>query len=442
MPQELSSLTISEVSLVDRPANSSTDKDGRRIPHARVALFKRDDSVEKAGKTEGGVSYPKSDYAFTPDDTPSNWKLRLTASPGGKPDAHIVGAAVAALGKGFRGNKVEIPAEALHGVKAKVRAAWLAANADKGSDELPDILKISKGDHMTLEQIEKKVNDQDAVLKALTDERDVLKAENEAVLKMSKKERKAYASMSEGERKSYMTADAKKQGEMLEKAKACVREKALCDSMDDATKASFEKAGPSSRAAMLEDQEKKLAKSKGPKGDKGEDGEDGEPDGDEVDDEEDYGKAKKAMLKKFDVVDDLVTRVTKAETELAAANKAARVLKFAKRAEIDLPHTAGTPEAKGEMIMKLADSLGDGSTAFDDIMKSLVEADKAIAVHFTEVGKSGGNIPALLVFEKRVSDVSKSNNISVAKATEKVMKDEPQLYLAYEHEQRQQALRQ
>ena len=415
-----------------------------------MALWKRDssndDELQKAvdGKTEDGVSYPKSDYAFTPDDVPSHWKLRLTSAPGGKPDPHIVGAAVAALGKGFRGNKVEIPAEALHGVKAKVRAAWKAANPDKGSDELPEVLKIqiNKGEgNMTLEQIEKKLNDQDAVLKALTDERDVLKSENEVVLKMSKGERKAYAHMSEDERKSFMAGDAEKRKTMLEKAKSQIREKALCDSMDAATKASFEKAGPTSRAAMLEEQEKKCNKSKGKPGKDGKDGKDGEDgeDGadaedakDQVDDEENYGKAKKSLLAKFDVIDDLTARVTKAEAELTAANKTSRLLKFTKRAETELPHTPGTPEEKGETIMKLAEALGDGSEQFAKVMGNLVAADKALAPHFTEVGKSGGSVPALRVFEAKVEEIAKRDKLDNAHATERAMFEAPDLYRAYE----------
>lgn len=94
-----------------------------------------------ATKTEGGASFPASDYAYVPDaKTPSTWKLRLTATPGGGPDAHIVGAAIAALGKGFRGNKVAIPADALPAVKAKVKAAWVKANPDKTPKDMPAVV--------------------------------------------------------------------------------------------------------------------------------------------------------------------------------------------------------------------------------------------------------------------------------------------------------------
>lgn len=93
-------------------------------------------------KTENGDCYPAGDYAFVPDsELPSTWKLRLTSSPGGDPDTGIVGAAIAALFKGFRGNKVEIPSDKRDEVIGKVKSAWLKANPDKGEDDLPDGLK-------------------------------------------------------------------------------------------------------------------------------------------------------------------------------------------------------------------------------------------------------------------------------------------------------------
>ncbi len=112
-------------------------------------------------KKEGPDSFPASDYAYVPDsEKPSTWKLRLTSTPGGSPDPQIVGAAIAALGKGFRGNKVQIPETDLAAVKSKVKAAWIKANPEKnpkkdmpmfvvdsivacGDDDDDDDLKIS-----------------------------------------------------------------------------------------------------------------------------------------------------------------------------------------------------------------------------------------------------------------------------------------------------------
>jgi len=86
-----------------------------------------------ATKSEGAAGdFPASAYAYVPDpDKPSTWKLRLKASPNGGYDVGIVGAAVAALGKGFRGNKVQIPAGALAAVRAKVRSAWVQLHPDE-----------------------------------------------------------------------------------------------------------------------------------------------------------------------------------------------------------------------------------------------------------------------------------------------------------------------
>lgn len=85
----------------------------------------------RGGKTkkEGGVDFPAEAYAYVPDpEQPSTWKLRLWASPSEKETSRQVGMALAALGPGFRGNKVEIPSGDLAAVKRKVRAAWRKAH--------------------------------------------------------------------------------------------------------------------------------------------------------------------------------------------------------------------------------------------------------------------------------------------------------------------------
>lgn len=98
--------------------------------------------IKAETKSYGGVGYPASDFAYVPDpEKPSTWKLRLTKEPGGKPDSGIVGAAIAALGKGFRGQKVQIPSSKLSSVKAKVRQAWKKANPDKNPDDMPGAIK-------------------------------------------------------------------------------------------------------------------------------------------------------------------------------------------------------------------------------------------------------------------------------------------------------------
>lgn len=96
----------------------------------------------KPMKTEDGQQYPAEAYAYVPDpEKPSTWKLRLWEDPEKKVTASQVGAAVAALGKGFRGNKVDIPSEDLGKVKSKIREAWQEANPDKSAEDMPDVLK-------------------------------------------------------------------------------------------------------------------------------------------------------------------------------------------------------------------------------------------------------------------------------------------------------------
>ena len=92
-------------------------------------------------KTENGKQYPAEAFAYVPDpDKPSTWKLRLWEDD--KPTAAQVGRAIAALGEGFRGQKVQIPEADLPAVRAKVRAAYRATHED---EELPEALKSVDG---------------------------------------------------------------------------------------------------------------------------------------------------------------------------------------------------------------------------------------------------------------------------------------------------------
>ena len=108
--------------------------------HAAFVRAQARARVEKAEtKREKGQDFPAAAFAYVPDSSkPSTWKLRLWDSLEAKATPSQVGAAVAALGKGFRGKKVQIPAAALPGVKAKVRAAYKRVNPGK---ELPAVLK-------------------------------------------------------------------------------------------------------------------------------------------------------------------------------------------------------------------------------------------------------------------------------------------------------------
>lgn len=81
------------------------------------------------------AKFKKSDFAYTPSDNTSEWKLNIT-------DANHVRAAVAALGKGFRGQKVEIPAADRDAVIKRVRTAYKKFYP---ANDLPEIIKSVDG---------------------------------------------------------------------------------------------------------------------------------------------------------------------------------------------------------------------------------------------------------------------------------------------------------
>lgn len=134
---------------------------------AEVESFR--DMNKAVTKREDGEDFPASAFAYVPDpEAPSTWKLRLWDSLEEKETVAQVSRAVAALSpSGFRGNRVQIPAEDLASVKAKVRAAWRQVN---GPDrELPAILKrddsnylediIEKGGKNSMNLQENEIND-------------------------------------------------------------------------------------------------------------------------------------------------------------------------------------------------------------------------------------------------------------------------------------------
>lgn len=131
--------TVNPVNL--RFIYNTVETSARSTVLATISIGEESFDSSPSLKMEDGEKFPKGDYAYSPSDFPGSWKLRLTSIPGGNPDPGIVGAAVAALGKGFRGQKVQIPAEDLPAVKKKVLAAWLAADTSRKEEDVPDVLK-------------------------------------------------------------------------------------------------------------------------------------------------------------------------------------------------------------------------------------------------------------------------------------------------------------
>ena len=171
-----------------------------------VEVFK----VEQPTKTEGGVAYPASDFAYVPDpQKPSEWKLRLTSTPGGDPDPAIVGAAAAALGAGFRGQQVDIPDADRAAVVARVRAAWTKANPDKKPEDMPEGIKKEA------EMADEKTQAELAKYKALAELSDVQKshynalpeAEQPAFLALSAEDRDAVVKTAGAADESFVNVD-------------------------------------------------------------------------------------------------------------------------------------------------------------------------------------------------------------------------------------------
>jgi hypothetical protein len=98
-------------------------------------------AVGKATKREDGEDFPAEAFAYVPDpERVSTWKLRLWDSLSEKETKAQVARAVQALSpSGFRGNRVQIPAADLPGVKRKVLAAWRKVNEPDA--EIPAVLK-------------------------------------------------------------------------------------------------------------------------------------------------------------------------------------------------------------------------------------------------------------------------------------------------------------
>jgi hypothetical protein len=106
---------------------------GGKAERISVDMDKSVELLAKATKTEDGVEYPREAFAYAPDpERPSGWKLRLWDDLESKVTPRQLGRAVAALGPGgFRGNRVQIPADDLGDVKAKIRAAWRATYGEE-----------------------------------------------------------------------------------------------------------------------------------------------------------------------------------------------------------------------------------------------------------------------------------------------------------------------
>jgi hypothetical protein len=339
-------------------------------------------TVAKAGENP-------DDYAYVPDkDHPSTWKLQIQ-------DAKHVGGAVAALGPGgFRGQKVDIPSDAIAGVKRKVLAAWRKFHPDAKPEDEPDHLK--KGLTMTPEEMQTELTKFEGQLSETNKRAERL----EQVIKLSSDERAYFDPLPVEKQDEYLKADAATREGLLKAGK----KKAPADNMDD-----------------------------------------GEPDEDDVEKriEKKLAVERQEFQKKLDAVQkDAEGKIAAAETIAKQEREAREKTEFAKRAESELSNYPGTPEEKGAALQALHGSTSKCMTKeqVESIGKLLNAGNAALGQTMTSVGgdgvsKGAGN-DAWGQIEKKAKDmVSKSEGkLTLAKAVEQVIKAEPELYVQYEKE--------
>lgn len=102
-------------------------------------------ATETPMKTEGGKKYPAEAYLYVPDSKkPSTWKLRIWETTDAKVTVRQLGRAVAAIGKGFRGQKVQLAPGELPKIKSKLLALYKKMKVE--DKDIPEILKKGKAE--------------------------------------------------------------------------------------------------------------------------------------------------------------------------------------------------------------------------------------------------------------------------------------------------------
>jgi len=133
------------VQLCQELLSSEEEPDEKKIGDAIKKTKETIDWIKtlEASKTEDGQEYPAAAFAYTPEaDKSSTWKLRIWEDPTKKVTRAQLGRAAAALSPGgFRGQKVQIPAEDMAAVKRKIRAEY--RKLDVADEEIPRWVKES-----------------------------------------------------------------------------------------------------------------------------------------------------------------------------------------------------------------------------------------------------------------------------------------------------------
>ena len=121
--------------------NSVKERKSKWQPLTDKAVNFVADHIKAEMKTEGGIKFPASDFAFVPDvDKPSTWKLRMSEDRPGNITKSQLGRAAAAFSPGgFRGQQVQIPSGDVAKVKAKIRGEYAKLGVEPG--DIPAAVK-------------------------------------------------------------------------------------------------------------------------------------------------------------------------------------------------------------------------------------------------------------------------------------------------------------
>jgi hypothetical protein len=315
--------------------------------------------VGKAEKTEGGKEFPAKDYAYVPDpEKPSTWKLRLTSEPGGEPDPRIIGAAIAALGEGFRGQKVQIPEEDLSAVITRVRVAWKKAYPDKTKDDMPDVLKSEEAPTMK--------NENTPTVETLTE--DLAKAnaraeKAEKLAELTDVEKAHHSSLPESDREAFLKMDADARKAEINKAQE--KDKVIYKA-DDGTE--FRKSDDPRLVQMAKDrdEDRRIAKAEREKREVMELTKRAET---ELSNLPGDAPVKIAVLKAIDSITDEDTR--KKATELLKAHNEAHGAAFVKRGTTQNNDTGNVTGRLDAMAKKYAeDHKVPFAKAYDEVLRT------------------------------------------------------------------------
>jgi hypothetical protein len=139
----LQELATEFADMVQKPIEEKKSKWQELKDNAKALLTGSE--KQKPVKTEGGVKFPASDFAFVPDpEKPSTWKLRLSEGRAGNVTVRQLGRAAAALSPGgFRGQKVQIPTDKLGAVKRRIRSEYVKLDVDR--EDMPASVKSKSG---------------------------------------------------------------------------------------------------------------------------------------------------------------------------------------------------------------------------------------------------------------------------------------------------------